>query len=197
MSMQPNAVHKILLIIVWLFYSACNHSVTIHPQKKNIVETVYASGKIIANNEYYLYALSNGTITEKNVKEGDTVIKGQVLFVINYDAPRAGANAALSNYENVQHNLSAQSRLLNDMKLTVQNAQTKLANDSLQYFRLKNLWEKNVGTKNNLDNAYSNYLISTNQKKSAEEKYYSTVNDLNVSLQQAKSQLASAQTNLN
>ena len=65
MSRQLNAVHKILFIIVWLFYSACNHSVTIHPQKKNIVETVYASGKIIANNEYYLYALSNGTITKK------------------------------------------------------------------------------------------------------------------------------------
>ena len=119
------------------------------------------------------------------------------MFVINYDAPQAAASAALSNYENVQHNLSAQSRLLNDLKLTVQNAQTKLSNDSLQYFRLKNLWQQNIGTKSNLDIAYSNYLISLNQKKSAEEKYYSTVNDLNVSLQQAKSQLTSAQTNLN
>src|SRR5450432_3402380 len=107
MSRQLNAVRKILFIFVWLFYSACNHSVTIHPQKKNIVETVYASGKIIANNEYYLYALSNGTVTKKNIKEGDTVIKGQVLFVINYDAPQAAASAAHSNYENVQHNLSA------------------------------------------------------------------------------------------
>src|ERR1700730_14391616 len=120
MRQQLNAVHKFLFIIVWLFFFACNHSVTIHPQKKNIVETVYASGKIIANNEYYLYALSSGTITEKKVKEGDSVIKDQVLFVINYDAPQAAAKAALSNYENVQHNLSAQSGLLNDLKLTVQ-----------------------------------------------------------------------------
>src|ERR1700730_18650462 len=124
MRQQLNAVHKFLFIIVWLFFFACNHSVTIHPQKKNIVETVYASGKIIANNEYNLFALSSGTVIKKLVKEGDTVTVGQILYIINYNASAAKLDAARSNFSNAQSNLSAQSPIFNDLKLSMQTAET-------------------------------------------------------------------------
>ena len=79
----------------------------------------------------------------------------------------------------------------------MQSAQTKLSNDSSTYFRLKNLWNENIGTKNNLDAAYTQYIISKTAKQSAEEKYYSTLNDLNLALHTARSQLTDAQTDLN
>jgi len=175
---------------------SCKHETTIHPQRKNIVETVYASGKIIAENEYNLYALSNGTVIKKLVKEGDTVTRGQTIYVIKNDAPAAKLDAARSNFENAQSNVSDQSRVLKDLKLTMQSAKTRYINDSLQYVRLKKLMDQDIGTQNNLDNAYTTFLISENQKKSAEEKYYSTLNDLHVTYQNAKSQLAGAKTDL-
>lgn len=61
---------------------------------------------------------------------------------------------------------------------------------------MKNLWDENIGTKNNLDAAYTQYIISKNAKQSAEEKYYSTINDLNLAMHTAQSQLAAAQTDL-
>jgi len=85
---------------------------------------------------------------------------------------------------------------LNDMKLAMQNANIKFSNDSLQYFRLKNLWDQNVGTKTALDNAETQYRVSLNEKKSVREKYYSTLNDLNVSLKNAQSNMASAKNDL-
>lgn len=183
-------------LFLLIFVGSCKHETSIHPERKNIVETVYASGKIIAENEYNLYALSNGTVIKKLAKEGDSVTKGQVIYIINNDAPAAKLDAARSNFENAQSNVSDQSRVLKDLKLSMQNAETRYTNDSLQYIRLKTLMDEGIGTQNNLDNARSTSLISENQKKSAEEKYYSTINDLKVTFQNARSQLAGAKTDL-
>jgi HlyD family secretion protein len=180
-----------------ILLSSCNHHNIIHPQKKDIIETVYASGKIISNNEYNVYALSSGTVVKKLKKEGDTVNKDEILYVIKNDAPATRLEAARSNYEIARGNLSAQSRILNDLKLAMQSAVTKFINDSLQYIRLKDLWQEGIGTQNNVDAAYTNFAVSRNQQKSAEEKYYAALNDLKVVLHNAESQLADAQTNLN
>jgi len=61
---------------------ACSQQSIIHLQRKDIVETVYASGKIISNNEYNVYALSSGTVIKKLIKEGDSVTKNEILYVI-------------------------------------------------------------------------------------------------------------------
>lgn len=189
-------MNKVFVLILSMAFSACRQVNTIHPQKKDIVETVYASGKILARNEYNVYALSSGTIIKKLVKEGDTVAKGQILYVIKYDGPVARLDAARSSFANAEANLSKQSRILNDLRLSMQNAEMRFANDSLQYARLKRMMEQHIGMQSNLDNAYTNFIISLNQKKSAEEKYYATFNDLKVSYHNAKSQLANAQTEL-
>jgi multidrug efflux pump subunit AcrA (membrane-fusion protein) len=177
--------------------TGCGSNTIIHPQRKNIVETVYASGKIMADSEYTVYALSPGTVIKKLVKEGDHVKTNQVLYVINNTASAAKLDAANIAYATAKQNLSANSRVLNDLKIAMQNAGIKFSNDSLQYMRLKALWNQNIGTKSALDNAEVQYRTSLNEKRSAREKYYSTVNDLNVSLKNAQSQVAAAQNDYN
>jgi len=61
---------------------------------------------------------------------------------------------------------------------------------------LKKLMASEIGTQNNLDNAYTSYTISQNLRKSAEEKYYSAVNDLIANLHNTQSQLTNARTEL-
>lgn len=179
-----------------LLYSCSKSGNTVKPVRKDIIETVYASGKITSENEYHVFALSNGTVKEKRVKEGDVVSKDQIMYVISNEAPATKLEAAKSNFENAQLNVSSQSRVLNDLKLSMQSAEQKFQNDSLNYFRLKNLLDQNAASKSSVDNAHTAYTISLNQKKSAEEKYFAAVNDLNVAMRNAKSQLASAQTDL-
>ena len=187
----------LLVIILFGSLSACHRSNIIHPQKKDIIETVYASGKILSENEYNVFALNNGTVKEKLVIEGDSVSKDQILYIISNEAPAAKLEAAKSNFENAQSNVSDQSRILNDLKLSMENAHVKFQNDSLQYSRLKNLLAQNATAKSNLDNAYTNYMISLNQKKSAEEKFHLTQNELNVTFHNAKSLVTTAQAELN
>ncbi|MBS1501774.1 MAG: biotin/lipoyl-binding protein, partial [Bacteroidetes bacterium] len=186
----------IICLAPLILIAACQNNNLVHPQRKDIIETVYASGKIMADSEYTVYALNPGTVIKKMAKEGDTVKKGQILYVINNTAPAAKLNAANVSYETAKQNLSANSRVLTDLKIAMQNAAIKFSNDSLQYFRLKNLWEQNIGTKSALDNAETQYRTSMNEKRSAREKYYSTVNDLTVTLKNAESQVAAAQNDL-
>jgi len=126
---------------------ACSQQSIIHLQRKDIVETVYASGKIISNNEYNVYALSSGTVIKKLIKEGDSVTKNEILYVIKNDAQATRFKAAQTNYKIAQANLSSESRILSDLKISMQSAQTKLSNDSSTYFRLKNLWGKTSAQK--------------------------------------------------
>jgi HlyD family secretion protein len=188
---------RLILLLLPLTISCSRSGHTVKPVRKDIIETVYASGKIIPENEYHVYALSNGTIVEKAVKEGDDVIAGSILYKVDNAAPSARLNAAKSLLQNSQSNVSDQSRVLNDIKLSMESAEAKFRNDSINYFRLKTLADQDATSKSAVDNAFTAYTISLNQKKSAEEKYYATRNDLDVALQNAKSQVTAAQSELN
>ncbi len=184
-------------VIAIVAFTSCKHDNIVYPSKKDIIEAVYASGKIIADSEYSVYALNAGAIIKKLVREGDAVTKGQVLFIIQHDAPASRLDAAQSSLDLAQNNVSERSGILNDLKLAIETAQTKLTNDSLNYVRLNNLWKEGIGTKSNVDNAYTAYMVSKKQRQSAGEKYRSTANDLSLSLQNAKSQITVARSDLN
>ncbi|GAB3915849.1 macrolide transporter subunit MacA [Mucilaginibacter boryungensis] len=150
----------------------------------------------MADSEYTVYALNTGTVIRKLIKDGDKVKKGQLLYVLRHTGSSAKMEAASSVYANARQNLSANSSILNDLKITMQNADLKFSNDSLLYSRYKNLWAQNIGTRVNLDNAETQYNISFNQKRSAKEKYYSTRNDLQLALKNAQSQAESLKSDL-
>lgn len=186
------AVMALTLLCCW----SCGRRSVIYPARKDIVETVYASGKIISGDEYQQFALSNGTIAKKLVKDGDSVKKGQLLYVIRNEAAAATLEAAEKNYGIAENNLSDQAPLLNDLLLSYENAVIQSRNDSITYQRWKNLWDKDIGSKSNLDNTHASYLLSMNRKKIAEQKYYSARNEIRQSYNNAKSQLQNARDNL-
>lgn len=188
---------RILWTLMPALLAGCQANSTVTASRKDIIETVYASGRIMADSEYTVYALNPGTVIRKRVHEGQAVKKGQVLLVINNTAPQARLEAARQSYLNARANLSPQSPVLRDLKLSLQNAAIKCSNDSLQYLRLKNLWAQNVGTRSALDNAEMQYRMAINEKRSAREKYDATLNDLGVSLKNMQSQVATAANDRN
>jgi multidrug efflux pump subunit AcrA (membrane-fusion protein) len=182
----------VLLWVLPLCWQGCTRTPVVYPERKDIIETVYASGKIVSDKEYRLAALSSGTIIKKLVRDGDTVHKGQLLYIVNNKAVAERYHAALKNYQVATTNLTERSPLLNDLALSLQSASIKCTNDSLTYHRYNNLWAQHIGTKSNLDNVYATYTISQTQKKIALQKYNAALNDLAVSHSNARSQLVAA-----
>lgn len=182
-----------------IFFSAiagCKNEAKQNPTRKDIIETVYASGKILADSEYTVYALNPGIITGKLVREGDQVDRGATIYQVRHSGPAASSAAADFSYQYAKENLSPGSRVLSDLKIAMRNAGLQCFNDSVIYIRYRNLWAQQIGTRVNLDNVETQYQIAVNNRKAAREKYLSVVNDLRVAMKNAQSQSVNARAEL-
>lgn len=174
----------------------CRRVATIHAQRKELIETVYASGKIVPGEEYSLASLCTGRIVHKWVRDGDTVHKGQLLYEVSAEDARRRADAAAGTYAITNEDLSITGPRLRDLELALQNARLRLENDSLVYFRWKQLWSENIGTKNNLDNCRMNYEMAQNDWRIAGQQYQAALNELRVTRNNARTQLSVVQKEL-
>src|SRR5262245_53941610 len=82
------------------------------PQRKDLIEAVYASGYVTPENEYRLFALADGYLLEKMVEEGDTISNGQVLFRLDGMQQEAKLNYAAQLLRQAKENSSDGSPLL-------------------------------------------------------------------------------------
>jgi HlyD family secretion protein len=187
---------NLLLLLLILSLSACDTANTIRPIQKDITETVYASGKIVPDNEHWVSSQTTGRIVRKAIEDGDTVRKGQLLYVISDEGAKEKLEAAEANLRLLSYNLSENSPVLQDQRLALHIADLKQRNDSANYVRWKSLWEREIGTMSNLENAQNKYLVSQSEKRIIEQKYNLTLNELQTSLIAARSQLATARKEL-
>jgi len=190
------ATRFLLLLFVIFILLSCGKQRLVYLQRKDIIEAVYASGKIIPANEYSCYAQGTGTIIRKLVTDGAKITKGQLLYIIRNEAPTAMYQAAAQQYHEAEFNLSTESPLLHDATLALTNASLRLTNDSVTYFRWNTLWAQGIGTRSNLDNAYTNYQVSANLYRSANEKYQATLHSLQTASSAAHGQVVTAKKEL-
>ena len=171
---------------------SCNKARTVKPEHKAITEAVYASGYIVPKNEYKVYALADGYIVAKYKDDGDSIKKGDVIYKVQNNSFAARLNASHSTYDLAKKNTDENSPVLADLKNKIKTAQARLANDSINYIRNKNMFAANAITKSQLDQAELAYNISTNDLKSANEQYQRSKDQLQVDLQNAQSGLTSS-----
>ena len=106
-------------------------------QKRTIIETVTASGKVYPEVEVKVSPDISGEITDLTVVEGDSVRKGQVLARIYadiYATQRDQASAGVSQQQAVVSNSTAQLDALKasmDLSEKTYNRQKQLATDKV------------------------------------------------------------------
>lgn len=156
-------IHRKLVIVLLLFaFFSCNKSNnSISPQLKSITESVYASGIVKSKNQYNVFAKSAGIIKTVFVTEGDSVSIGSPIFEIdNTQISISEKNAGLAA---VNASYASNMDKINDAALNLEVARKKLENDSLLFYRQKNLWDKNIGSKVELEQrelAFKNSQLS-------------------------------------
>ncbi|EOR95109.1 Macrolide-specific efflux protein MacA [Arcticibacter svalbardensis MN12-7] len=92
-------------------------------QKRNITETVSASGKVQAEIEVKLSSEVSGEIVELEVKEGDVVKKGQLLCKIRPDILQSGYNRAVASLNTQRASLAGAQQQLLQAEATFRNTQ--------------------------------------------------------------------------
>jgi len=175
MKYHPGFVLLLLTTIV----SCSDKRESYKPKLTDLSESVYASGKIKAVNQFILYPTVSGTLTNIIVKAGDVINKGQVLFEIeNTTSGLASENARLA-LELSQQNSNKNSDKLQEIELSLKQAYDKMKLDSSIYRRQKNLWEQKIGNE-----------IELEQKKLAYKSSLANYQIIQKRLNQLKIQLA-------
>lgn len=137
---------RLTLLCLPLFFLACKDNVTgINPTVASISESIYASGNLKSKNQYEAFAPVSGIIDSVYVSEGDIVKKGEPIISISNKVQHLNEeNAALAA---ALADLPANRGKLKEAKLLTDLSRDKMLQDSLMYFRQKNLWQQQIGSK--------------------------------------------------
>lgn len=162
----------------------------VRPVMGPITDAVYASGVVKARDQYQVFAAVSGLVAHVHVQAGDTVAKGDALFSIDDRASSLGSQRAEMALELLRANAGTTSPVLEQLRINVEQARARLANDSLMYFRQKNLWDQNVGSKAELDNRELAYTSARNAYQSAQKAFSETRTRLKNELRMAENELA-------
>jgi len=159
-------VSGIIVIATILAIKSCSNSGAIEVttekvQRRTIIETVSANGKIQPEVQLKISSDVSGEIVELMVKEGDHVNKGDLLVKIKPDIYQSSldrANAAVSSSQSSIETAKAQ---LAQVKAQFSNAEAS-------FQRSKKLFDQGAISQSDYDNAKASYESSRAQVESAE-----------------------------
>lgn len=175
-----------LLVLLSLLALACKKEEPITPQRINMTESIYSSVIIQPDSLYQVYAVISGILEKTFVEEGQTVSKYQALFKVTNTAPELNAQNAKLALDLANDNYSGGITVLQSIKDEINAAQLKYKNDSINYFRQKNLWDQKIGSKIEFDTKKLNYDLSKNNLTTLQSKLNRTKNELYINVKQAK-----------
>lgn len=183
----------LFFISVLLFASSCSDKQDkILPTQQSLTESVYASATIQPDSLYQVYAVVSGILDEVFVEEGDTVYKNSPLCQIINNAPKLNSQNAKFALDLAKENYNGSAAILGSIKEEIDAARLKFKNDSVNYYRQKNLWDQRIGSKMQYDTKKLNYELASNQLKLLENKYDRTKNELKTAVKQAQNNYSTA-----
>jgi HlyD family secretion protein len=147
----------IVLIIVAIIGGKKDDIVTVQTekvQKRDITQTVTATGKVNSEFQVIITPEVTGEITDLPVKEGDQVKKGNLLIRIKGDIYKAQKERAVASLQSARSNLAMRKAALDKVLL--------------DYNRIIELNKKKLSSDSELEQAKSNYLTSKASYESAQ-----------------------------
>jgi len=163
------------------------------PQTKKLTAAVYASGSLLPEQEYRVVSAVEGYLSQSLVKEGDSVQKGKLLFVLTSEVRQAqeqGADAVLRKTLPV---VADNAPALRELRSQIALAREKLAQDSLQYVRYKRLHEANAIATATLERYDLQYQTARRDLQNLRSRLSLQEMNSELQLQQAKNQLTLSQ----
>jgi multidrug efflux pump subunit AcrA (membrane-fusion protein) len=185
-------INRVLLgVVPALIISCSSRTESITPEFKPITESVYATGVIKSENQYEVFAPTNGIIEKFFVKEGQKVKMGASIFKID------NRNQQIAT-ENARLNSATSDYVINTDKLNAAKKAIRLAkqifkHDSLQFQRQSNLWKENVGSKIELEQTQLNLEKSKLEIERAQSNFEDLQRQIKLASDQSKNNLRIAQ----
>ena len=141
-------------------------------QNKDIVELLFASGTLEAENTYNLTADTDGYITSLFFDEGDLIKKGDVFARIENQQNDVNAEAGRRLLDIAKSNTHPDAPQLLQAEANLEAARAKLKQDEVQLERYRRLESTGSVSQLEYENAVLAYTNSVASLKSQEEQYH-------------------------
>lgn len=162
---------SLIALTILVSISCGRKTIETTPERKDITETIFASGVLEPDNKYNLTAQTEGYILELKFDDGDTVKTGQVLAIIENKTSDISASGAEILTGLAAMNASAEGPSLKQAQLNLQFLKEKYEQDSVQYSRYQKLFQSNSVSKLELENANIAYQNSKTNYLNATQNY--------------------------
>ena len=177
----------ISLVITCLVLISCSKKADkILPKETNLVESVYSSVTIQPDSLYQVYAIVSGILDQNLVTEGDIIKKDTPILKIINNTPILNTENAKLALDLALENYSGNTTVLNGLKNDIETATLRYKNDSINFYRQKNLWNQKIGSKVDYDTKKLNFEISANNLRTLKNNYSRTKNELITAFKQAQ-----------
>ncbi len=174
MAMKQSKILKILGVIIgllllfviigrsagWIGTSQGVRVTVEAAEKRTIVETVTASGKVQPVTEVKISPDVSGEIVEITVKEGDFVQKGDLLVRINPEI-------YLSALDRVEASLNSNRANLANARARKAQAEAQFINASAEFERNEQLFDQDAISESEFDTARSQFLVAQAEVEAA------------------------------
>lgn len=177
-----------LTLCITLLFSCQSNSETIKAEKRDWVESIYASSKVQSVNQYAHYSEVSGRLIKYHVREGDTVNAGDLMAEL--DGVNLETRLKIAQYQRDQV-ASNQSRI-QELRLQIETAQNQLNRDSSDFVRQQRLLKSGVGTQSQLDVRLLKYQQSQSQFSSLTLRLQSLQEEIYAQLKQSQQNVALA-----
>ncbi|MDA9312347.1 efflux RND transporter periplasmic adaptor subunit [Vicingaceae bacterium] len=131
-------------------------------ERRTIIETVAASGKIQPETEVIISSDVSGEIIEMPVQEGDRVKAGDLLLKINPDLVESALSRAEAALNTTKANLAGS-------KARLAQSESQFQNTKASFERSAQLHESKVISQAEFDQAKANYEVATADVEAAKE----------------------------
>ena len=165
--------NQFLLSIATLFLLASCGKKTqeTKPIRRDVIETVFASGILEAKNTYILKAQTDGYLTAINFEEGNIVSAGKILAIVDNKESGLNQESARELYVIAQSNAQNNAPALSQAQNSIQISKQKMEQDYVQFQRYQKLWESNSVAKIDFENAELQYKTAKANYESSVENY--------------------------
>lgn len=187
--------HALLYLVIGIaIVSGCTDKAhTIRPQKRDWVESVYASSKISSLHQYEHRPEITGRLLKYTVQEGDTVNAGDLIAII--DGVGAEIRVSLAKEQKKQAE-SAQGRI-RELKALINQNRVSYEQDSLDYHRQVRLFNSGIGSQSQLEVRKLKMQQSRTQLQSLLQRFQALSGEITAQLKQANHNLSLAQEQRN
>jgi RND family efflux transporter MFP subunit len=175
-----------------LLFSCGQKTAPVRPAHKDLTEMVFASGVLEADDKNNLTAQTDGYLVKLDFKEGDPVVAGQLLAVIDNSQNVINAQSAGALHNIARENTLPTAPALQQISANISAAREKLRLDQLQADRYQRLMQSNSVSKLEYENVQLTLTTSKANLKALEDQYNS---QLVIAKQQEVSQRSMSEVN--